>query len=139
MLVNCNDIVFDQEQSDIPFMDSPASKNQFMPEALRHPSELGELEAGTNKHFYSNGAFNLIQLVLFLLDKTGPANLFLCTYSISTDSINTIVRHRQRGDILSVGFLIDNRVRTISPKPFDYLITSFPESYRCCALHARLR
>lgn len=42
------------------------------------------------------------------------------------------------GDISSIRFLIDNRVRSISPKPFDYLVTSFPDSYRCAALHAKV-
>ncbi len=138
MLVNCNDIAIEKEHPKVSFLDSVMSKTRLMPEILRHPSELGELKAGINKHFYSNGAFNLIQLVTYLLDKTGPAHLFLSTYSISTDSINTLVRHRQQGKILSAAFLIDNRVRTISPKPFDYLVTSFPDSYRCCALHAKV-
>lgn len=30
------------------------------------------------------------------------------------------------------------RVRSISPKPFDYLVTTFPDCYRCLALHAKV-
>lgn len=106
--------------------------------ALLRPSGLGALMAGSDKHFYSRGAFNLIQLVLYLLKQTGPAHVFISSYSIAEDSLATLNRYRDQGDILSVRFLIDNRVRTISPKPFDYLVTAFPECYRCCALHAKV-
>lgn len=106
--------------------------------ALLRPSGLGVLMAGSDKHFYSRGAFNLIQLVLYLLKQTGPAHVFISSYSIAEDSLATLNRYREQGDILSVRFLIDNRVRTISPKPFDYLVTAFPGCYRCCALHAKV-
>lgn len=142
MLVGCNEIVKDeyQENDKLKSCDVPdlSHVNEILSGTLRHPSELGLLTQGVNKHFYSNGAFNLIQLVLYVLRQTGPAHLFICTYSISTDSIATLMRYRSQGDILDARFLIDNRVRTISPKPFDYLITSFPDSYRCCALHAKV-
>ncbi|MEG0796970.1 MAG: hypothetical protein RR397_10785, partial [Odoribacter sp.] len=111
---------------------------KVLTDVLRKPVNLGEINSGENKHFYSSGAFNLIQLVLYILAHTGPANIFLSTYSISTESINTLVRKKSEGEILDIRFLIDNRVRSISPKPFDFLITSFPESYRCCALHAKV-
>lgn len=111
---------------------------EMFPGKLLHPDALGVITLGIDKHFYSNGAFNLIQLVLYIVKQTGPAHLFLSTYSISNESIATLVKYRDRGDILSIRFLIDNRVRTISPKPFDYLITSFPDAYRCCALHAKV-
>lgn len=142
MLVGCNEIVKDEHlrNKNLNFCDVPdlSHVNEILVESLRKPSELGQLTQRGNKHFYSNGAFNLIQLVLYVLRQTGPAHLFICTYSISTDSIATLVRYREQGDILDVRFLIDNRVRTISPKPFDYLITSFPDAYRCCALHAKV-
>lgn len=101
-------------------MDAKAdSKDLIVPEMLSHPSNLGPMIKGVNKHFYSVGGFNLIQLIFYVLRFTGPANLFLTSYSISVDSINALRRKADRKEILSVKFLIDNRVRSISPKPFD--------------------
>ena len=71
------------------------------------------LVPGRDKHFYSSGAFNLIQLILYILKQTGPAHLFLTTYSISMDSINALHRKVETDELLSVRFLIDNRVRSI--------------------------
>lgn len=114
------------------------SDNEIIIPALLQPSGLGTIVMGQDKHFYSKGAFNLVQLVLYLLKQTGPAHIFISSYSIAEDSLATLKRYIEQGQILSISFLIDNRVRTISPKPFDYLVTAFPGRYRCCALHAKV-
>lgn len=119
--------------------DVAARKDEdFIPSALLRPDGLGLLRNGINKHFYSNGAFNLVQLVLYVLKQTGPAGVFLSTYSIAEESVARLRREFDRGNITDIRFLIDNRVRTISPKPFDALVGTFPGRYRCCALHAKV-
>ena len=119
-------------------LDAADDDIDIVDDILLHPDGLGVIRNGYSKHFYSSGAFNLIQLIFFVLKQTGPAHLFLTSYSISMDSITALRRKLDAGDILSARFLIDNRVRSISPKPFDFLITSFPGCYRCCALHAKV-
>lgn len=140
MLASCNDLSKPdvQVRDKLACLDSPVNSDEAIPNILRRPSELGELIQGKNKHFYSSGAFNLIQLILYILNQTGPAQVFLSTYSIGMDSIATLIRKKDTGTIKDIRFLIDNRVRSISPKPFDYLLTSFPGAYRCCALHAKV-
>lgn len=118
--------------------DAAASDDDIVAGKLLHPDALGQLVKGQTKHFYSSGAFNLIQLLFYLLKQTGPAHLFLTTYSVSMDSIAALRRKADSGQLLSVRFLIDNRVRSISPKPFDFLVNSFPGCYRCLALHAKV-
>lgn len=118
--------------------DAAASDPELVARKLLHPDALGRLVPGRDKHFYSSGAFNLIQLLFYILKQTGPAHLFLTTYSISMESIAALHRKVESGELLSVRFLIDNRVRSISPKPFDCLVTTFPGSYRCLALHAKV-
>lgn len=112
--------------------------NDIVVSLLKHPSALGEIRMGQDKHFYSNASFNLVQLVLFLLKQTEPAHVFISSYSIAEDSLATLKKLQDKVEIWDIAFLIDNRVRTISPKPFDYLVTAFPDRYRCCALHAKV-
>lgn len=123
---------------DVSKRDAAQDCADIVPNLLQHPDGLGIIRNGYSKHFYSSGAFNLIQLIFYVLKYTGPANLFLTSYSISIDSINALHRKLDAGDLLSARFLIDNRVRSISPKPFDVLVNSFPGCYRCCALHAKV-
>jgi hypothetical protein len=107
-------------------------------EVLRRPSELGFLKQGETKHFYSSGAFNLVQLVVYLLGQVGPCELFMATYSISVESLAVLRRIKDDGIITDIHFLIDNRVKSISPKPYAQMVASFPDRYRNCALHAKV-
>lgn len=134
-------------QSDVPDVDHRSLVNvldrsetdiEVIADVLERTSQLGSVKQGVDKHFYSNGAVNLVQLMLYVLRQTGPAHVFLSTYSIAEDSISTLRRYVDDGTILSIRFLIDNRVRSISPKPFAHLITAFPDSYRCTSLHAKV-
>lgn len=146
MLICCADIENEMpadesvspSKGNIRQRDVAASDHDLVAEKLLHPDAMGTLLLGMDKHFYSSGAFNLVQLLFYILKQTGPAHLFLTTYSISMDSIAAFRRKLDNGDLLSVRFLIDNRVRSISPKPFDYLVNSFAGCYRCLALHAKV-
>lgn len=119
-------------------MDTAEHDDDFVIEVISSPKQLGVIEPGKAKHYYSSGAFNLVQLILYVLRQTGPAHVFLASYSISERAITTLRNHLDAGDILSIKFLIDNRVRTISPKPFDHMLTAFPDCVRCRTLHAKV-
>lgn len=130
-------VVQQPDKVDCRDMNSCASE-ELMAQRLMTPQLLGVITDGRDKHFYSDGAFNLVGLVLYMLRQAGPAHVFISSYSVAERSLATLKRKLDQGEILSVRFLIDNRVRTISPKPFDYLTTAFPGCYRCCALHAKV-
>jgi hypothetical protein len=128
----------EEEPSKVQHLDRSQNNIETVAKVLEKPKQLGLLTQDCDKHFYSNGGFNLIQLMLYVLKQTGPAHVFLSTYSIAEDSVGTLRRYVDKGDILSIRFLIDNRVRSISPKPFASLITAFPDEYRCTSLHAKV-
>ena len=97
---------------------------------------IGYIINGKTTHYYSYGNFNLVRLIIHLLKQTGPANVFMTSYSFSQTSIEQILNHRQKGNILSFRVLIDNRVKTMSPIPFQMLSTAF--DYRCSSIHAKV-
>ncbi|KAF0198389.1 MAG: hypothetical protein FD166_1442 [Bacteroidetes bacterium] len=108
---------------------------------LADPDELitrsiGKLENGRNIHFYSWANFNLVKLILYLLKQTGPANLMMTSYSFSQKSIEALNARKQTGLIRSMRVLVDNRVKVMSPKPFQMLAGSF--EYRCTSVHAKV-
>lgn len=133
-----SDVPDADHRSRVNVLDRSESDIEVIADVLERTSQLGTIEQGIDKHFYSNAAFNLVQLMLYVLKQTGPAHVFLSTYSIAEDSISTLRRYVDDGTILSIRFLIDNRVRSISPKPFAHLIASFPDAYRCTSLHAKV-
>ena len=127
-----------ESQSKVTQLEGSEYDIDIVSEVLSNPNQLGTIVNGKTKHFYSNGAFNLIQLTLYVLKQTGPANVFISTYSIAEDSITALRKQYDIGNIKDIRFLIDNRVRTISPKPFEHLVKAFPGCYRCTALHAKV-
>lgn len=97
---------------------------------------IGLLTGDQDIHFYSYGNFNLVRLILYLIKQTGPAHIFMCSYSFSQQSIESIQKRIEKKEILSFRVIIDHRVKTMSPKPFQMLSTSF--DYRCTAIHAKI-
>ena len=97
---------------------------------------IGLLKPGKTTHFYSYGNFNLVRLILHLIKQTGPVNLFMTSYSISATSIEQLQRRIEQKLILSFRLIMDNRVRSLSPKPFQMLSTVF--NCRCSSIHAKV-
>jgi hypothetical protein len=97
---------------------------------------IGQLEKGKDHHFYSRGNFNLVRLICYLLKQTGPANLMMTSYSFSRKSIEQLQNRIEKKEILSFKVILDNRVRVMSPKPFQMIAASF--DYRCISVHAKV-
>jgi len=97
---------------------------------------IGDIIRGRDIHYYSYGNFNLVRLIVYLLKQTGPAHVFMTSYSFSQRSIEQLLNLREKGKLLSMKVIIDNRVKTMSPKPFEMLSSSF--DYRCSAIHAKV-
>ena len=74
--------------------------------------------------------------MLYLLKQTGPAHAFMTSYSFSQKSIEALKNRMDKKQLLSFRVIIDNRVKTMSPKPFQMLTECF--DYRCSSIHAKV-
>lgn len=97
---------------------------------------IGIIEQGKTIHYYSYGNFNLVRLIIYLLKQTGPAHVFMTSYSFSQKSIESLKSRLDKNELLSFRVIIDNRVRTMSPKPFQMLSSCF--DFRCSSIHAKV-
>jgi hypothetical protein len=97
---------------------------------------VGELQNGMEHHYYSRGNFNLVRLIVHLIKQTGPVHLMMTSYSFSRKSIEQLQNRIGNGSILSFKIILDNRVRVMSPKPFQMIAASF--DYRCMSVHAKV-
>ena len=97
---------------------------------------IGKLENGKTTHFYSWGNFNLVRLMMYILKQTGPAHAMMTSYSFSQKSIEQLRNRLEQLELLSFRVIIDNRVRSMSPKPFQMLMESF--EYKCTSVHAKV-
>lgn len=97
---------------------------------------IGTLEPGKNVHYYSYGNFNLVRLMMHLIKQTGPVHAFMTSYSFSQKSIEQLQKRLESGELLSFRVIVDNRVKSLSPKPFQMLTECF--NYRCSSIHAKV-
>ena len=74
--------------------------------------------------------------MMYILKQTGPAHAFMTSYSFSQKSIEQINLKISQKQLLSFRVIIDNRVKTMSPIPFQMLMNSF--DYRCTSIHAKI-
>ena len=116
-----------ESSSDFSFVDE---RNSPLTKAI------GELEQGKTTHYYSYGNFNLVRLILYIIKQTGAVNAFMTSYSFSQKSIEAIQRQIELENLLSFKVIVDNRVRSLSPKPFQMLMQAF--DYRCSSIHAKV-
>lgn len=96
---------------------------------------IGQILPFHNTHYYSFGNFNLVRLIIYLLKQVGPAHIFMTSYSFSSRSLEQLQNLINKEQILSFKLILDNRVRSISPKPFQIIASSF--NYRCTSIHAK--
>lgn len=97
---------------------------------------IGLIEQGKTLHYYSYGNFNLVRLMMYLIKQTGPVHAFMTSYSFSQTSIDQLQKRLETGALLSFRVIIDNRVRSMSPIPFQMLTQCF--NYRCSSIHAKV-
>ena len=64
------------------------------------------------------------------------AHINMCTWSISQDAIEKIIRKYQKGEILSIRFLLDPRVKVCKAKPLQMLSATF--SHKILRVHAKV-
>lgn len=140
MLVDCSKIKIkpENECTDSRFGMHTAKRIFRSDEDIRKNIEatIGQLNTNEDIHFYSYGNFNLVKLVLHIIEHVGASHLLMCSYSFSKHSIERLQHNIDKGSILSFKLLIDNRVKTMSPKPFDMIMRMF--EYKCTSLHAKV-
>ena len=141
MLIKTHDISPPQPSQETTPESISIRTEEQTPRFLSDPSQLltriiGQLSPMEAVHFYSWANFNLVRLIIYILQQTGPAHLFMTSYSFSQKSIESLLKRKNDGRLLSVKLLIDNRVKVMSPKPFQMLSGSF--DYRCISVHAKV-
>lgn len=131
-----DDPVVTQPGKEPEALSASGSVSQFTSETGLITKHLGKLIPGIDIHFWSFGNFNMMRLVFWVLEQTGTADVIMSTYSISPKTIQGVINRRERGLIRNIRFIVDNRVRSLSPKPFDMLVKNF--DYRCISIHAKV-
>ena len=86
---------------------------------------LGKIEQEKFYQFYSYGRFSMHDVIVYILKQIGPAHLICGTWSICQDSMEQLVRMKNKNEILSLAFVLDPRVKVTKAKPLQMLQANF--------------
>src|SRR3546814_20153177 len=76
---------------------------------------VGKLIMGDSLFFVTDGAWNNIQLLEYLLGFTGPASVFFTTWSISAEALTQFNSWTAAGDLTSLHAILAQGIRTRKP------------------------
>lgn len=74
---------------------------------------LDPFKPGHDYEVMTNGAFSLLDCVLVLLEKSGPADVAICTYSAGLYDAEVMNRFVETGNVRSIRLVLDGSIKTL--------------------------
>lgn len=107
----------------------------------KNPDKLNRLiqaiELGKTVHYLSDGDWSMHDLVIELLKKYNPAELFITTYALREHSVRQILLAQQSGHIKSVCMILDYRAKVRTPEVFQLASLNFNKIF-LYGIHAKV-
>lgn len=97
---------------------------------------IDSLEPGTIVKYKSQGSWSMHELVSYILEQTGPADVYLSTWTISEDPARCLFNLKQKGLIRSLSCLFDYRIKVRAGEAFQ-LISSIADNIKLLKCHAK--
>ncbi|MGB0521414.1 MAG: hypothetical protein ACPGJS_00570 [Flammeovirgaceae bacterium] len=82
---------------------------------------IGTLERNQHIHFMSKGEWSMHELLTYVLQQTGPAKVYITTWTITEDPVSKLFLLKQEGIIQELHCVLDYRIKDRKPKPFQFL------------------
>lgn len=98
---------------------------------------IGQLPKGETTVMVSFANFNAIDVLVYLLEQIGPANLCLTSYAIAENTIRTILNLKKENTIKDLQMLLDSRVPRECPKAYQLVQANFPK-HKLVKIHAKI-
>ena len=98
---------------------------------------LPELMMGTCIEFFTEGKWSTHHLIAEIIKKIGRCDLVFSTWAITEDSLRTLFRLKQSGDLLSIKALFESKISGHNPKAFGFA-KEFFDSIRLSHCHAKV-
>lgn len=73
--------------------------------------DIGQIDQNQVKPFFSEGKWSMHDLMLYLLEVTGPARVWLSTFSISEEAIRSFAIALEKGRITRIHCLFDYTIQ----------------------------
>jgi hypothetical protein len=98
---------------------------------------LPVIERGRSYHYASAGLWSVHDLLFHLLRQTGPADVWIATWSMTEDSVRMLVQGLESGLLRSMRLLIDARVTRRNASAYAF-VQAHADQVRVTACHAKV-
>jgi hypothetical protein len=98
---------------------------------------IGPVSMGESIHFVSMGEWSSHNLLLYLLDQTGPANVYISTWSVSENAVRQLIDAIYNKQIQKLYCVFDWRVKLRRPEVFS-LVQYNISDIRLTTCHAKV-
>jgi len=99
---------------------------------------IGNIEKGCEIFGFSKGQFSKIDIIEHCLEQTGPADVFICTWSASSGDIRRAASFLRSSKIKSLKFLVDFSFKARKPAFLKELVETFGnDAVRMSVIHAK--
>lgn len=88
---------------------------------------IGDIKPNSSVFFMTNGAWSNISILEYLLQITGPADVYFSTWSISADAIRKFTLWKESGLITDLYAVMDIGIRNRKPEIYQQAIAAFPK------------
>ena len=86
---------------------------------------IGDIDDHQSIFFLTDGAWSNIDLIEYVLIKTGPAKLYFSSWAIASDSIRRIQAWQEQGLVQDTYAILDQGIRNRKPEIYQQAIGAF--------------
>jgi len=98
---------------------------------------IGVITPGKFIEFFTAGEFSMHQLLQHLLTITGPADVYISTWTLKEEPARLLYLLKKEGKIKRLYCVFDYRIRTLDAKHFDF-IEKIIDGYALTKCHAKV-
>jgi hypothetical protein len=98
---------------------------------------VGQLERDQVVHYATGGRWSAHELLQFVLERTGPAQVSISTWTVTEAPVRALLALREAGLITSLDLLFDHRIKTRCPKAFQ-LVDALGARVHLAKCHAKV-
>lgn len=109
----------------------------FRDGALDKLESIGELEENKIIKYKSSGSWSTHELLAYLIAKTGPADVYISTWTMGEDPARSIFQLKEKGLIKQLHCLFDYRIDTRAGEAFQFM-KSIATTVRLDKCHAKV-
>lgn len=88
---------------------------------------LPTLQMGDVVEYFTHGRFSLHNLIEYVLQVSGPANVLIATWAMTDAPLRTISRLKNEGKILKLECLLEHKVPGHNPRAYAFASQVFDE------------